>query len=63
MKILKLQQTATNQHVNIPKAWLEILGAKKGDDVQAEFDFMNNRIILDFNKNKESKEEKKSKRR
>lgn len=50
MKKIKLQKTKTNNTINLPKNWLELLEAEKGDEIKATFDFKNKRIILDFKK-------------
>lgn len=50
MKKIKLQRTKTNSTINLPKDWVELLGAEKGDEVLATFDFKKKKIILEFKK-------------
>lgn len=49
-KITKIQGGKTNNLVNIPTAWLEILRAVKGDEVQIELDVKKNQIVVKFEK-------------
>lgn len=50
MKKIKLQKTKTNNTVNLPKDWLELLGAEKGEEIIATFDLKKRKIILEFKK-------------
>lgn len=49
-KEVKIQFSKSNQRIDIPAMWLEILRAEKGDKVKLELDIKKNQIVVKFNK-------------
>lgn len=49
-KQTKIQGGKSNNLVNIPTAWLDMLKAKKGDEVTLELNIKRNQIIVKFKK-------------
>lgn len=49
-KKTRIQGGKTNNLINLPTMWLEILKANKGDEVQIELDIKKNQVVVKFDK-------------